>query len=193
MKRTRRLVFAFALFSGSLMAGGASAENIFDFLFGGFGGKSSEPVRRAAAPHAHRNYVHVAPRPAVEDETTKYLKSAEFSGRFQTGRTEDAVAYLVHNDPTLRSGDALMTREGLVVFDSNGGRDGKFVAIRDAGVSASLSARLADLERAQKPGTPVAVRGKAGRIERDQAETINQSLILASDGRSIRMVSGFTN
>lgn len=193
MKRTRSRVFAFALLSGSLMAGSASAKNIFDFLFGGFGGKSAEPVRRAAAP-AHRNYVRVAPaRPAVEDDATKYLKSAEFSHRFQTGPTGEAVAYLLHNDATLRSGDAVMTKEGVLVFDPNGGGDGKFVAIRDAAVSQSLSTRLADLERAEKPVVSGSSRAKAGRVERERTETTGESVILASDGRSIRMVGGFTN
>lgn len=204
-------VFTFVLLSLSFIAGGARAENIFDILFGGFANRNATSAQnlgsgRSGAPHRHVGSVRVKPvPPPIEDATTKYLRSPEFSRLFAAGQTDGAIAYMLRNDATLQSGDAVMTKEGLRVFDPKGGEKGKFLPLNQVELDRTRTTRLAELEQAKRPAESEVVR-----VSLDESKPLgllaklktpasvrtgsgSEPIIRTADGRSIRLVGGFVN
>jgi hypothetical protein len=208
MKPSGFSVFTFILLSLPFIAGGARAENIFDILFGGFANRNAAAQNpgsgHSGAPHKHFGSVRVKSAPPVEDATAKYLRSPEFSRRFAAGETDDAIAYMLRNDATLQSGDAVMTKDGLRIFDPKGG-EGKFLPLKQVELDRARSTRLAELERAKSPAESGVVRlslnesrplGLLAKWKTPDSGRIGagvESIIRTADGRAIRLVGGFVN
>ena len=119
---------------------------------------------------------------------------------------QEAIAKVIRDDPTLRSGDAYMTSDGLRVFDAERRDDQKFVPVDQADkIGRDLKARLAELEKKRPPVTAAAPAPKSrissasgpheptGASEQKPMKPEKERLIKTSAGKTIRLVGGFAN
>ena len=137
----------------------AQADGILDRIFGFV---TQQPESRAApVPHAstlirstlhpHHHAAQQSDGPASLSEIEKYLSSPSFSQRFRASpetaqkETQEAIDYLIHHDQTLRRGDVLVTQNGVVVFDPDGGVGGAFLVANEKHVSKQQQKRLVGL------------------------------------------------
>jgi hypothetical protein len=135
----------------------ASAQNFFEMLFGGFArqGVASAPPPRASQswPGREQQLWRHQTGDGASPRTIRSLEDAY-------GKPEKVAPPPVGpgplgpflNDPTLRSGDVVVTTEGLMVYRGRGGashspRD--FASLARAG---SKNAQLAAIERANRRG-----------------------------------------
>jgi hypothetical protein len=116
----------------------------------------------------------------------------------------EAIAKVIRDDPTLRSGDAYMTSDGLRVFDAERRDDQKFVPVDQAHkIGRDLKARLAELEKKRPPDTAGAPKSRissasglhepTGAAEQKPMKLEKERLIKTSAGKTIRLVGGFAN
>jgi len=114
----------------------------------------------------------------------------------------EAIAKVIRDDPTLRSGDAYMTSDGLRVFDSERRDDQKFVPVDQAHkIGRDLKARLTELEKKRPSDTAPKSRIAAasgphdstGALAQNQMKPEKEHLITTSEGKTIRLVGGFAN
>ncbi len=147
----------------------ASAQNFLEMLFGGFPRQAS-----AYAPPSRASQSW----PGREQQLWRYENGEGVMARAPTprnpeemyGRPEKVEPPPVGpgplgpflNDPTLRSGDVVVTAQGLMVYRGGGGsrhspRD--FVSLAKAG---SKSAQLAAIERANRRGQSPLVVAESG-------------------------------
>ena len=204
---------------GLMLCAPVRAENLFESIFR----LMSHPDPARVAPPANGMNVtvhsHVTPKgharptpkaaqkadkPPVLAENEKYLSSASFSQKFRASpesaqkETKEAIGYLVEHDPTLRRGDALVTQNGVVVFDPDRSRAGAFLPVNDSHVAKPLQKRLigfvepgvrygSNLVALASPNARYA--GVAGSGPDASAEQKVQT----ADGRTIRFVGGYAS
>lgn len=100
---------------------------------------------KAGSPVTIHNHIRVAishGRDGGDAIIHDYLKSADFTRRFTSSApdsTREALAFLLQNDATLRPGDAVVTREGVVVLN---GEKRQFAPAAKMAFDRSLRERL---------------------------------------------------
>jgi hypothetical protein len=119
---------------------------------------------------------------------------------------QEAIAKVIRDDPTLRSGDAYMTSDGLRIFDGDRQDEPKFVPVDQAQkLGRDLKARLAELQKTRPPEPAPAAARKSriesasgpdetrGNSEQAPIKSAKERLIKTSTGQTIRLVGGFVN
>ena len=114
------------------------------------------------------------------------------------GDAQAAIARVLHDDATLRPGDAYMTDDGLRVYVGEQQSDLRFVPVKEARqIGKHLKARLSEMERTPFKTMRVAALkngDKAGVHAAPETKPIKSSkerLIKASNGKMIRLVGGY--
>ena len=146
-----------ALLVAALTPAAAQAQNFFEMLFGGFQRQMTAYAPPQRAPDWPRRDQRVWP-PGGEGGPGRTTVSRAIEESY--GKPDKIAPPPVGpgplgpflNDPTLRSGDIVVTTQGLMVYRGGGGsrhspRD--FVSLARAG---SKSAQLAAIERANRRG-----------------------------------------
>jgi hypothetical protein len=115
------------------------------------------------------------------------------------GDAQAAIAKVLHDDPTLRPGDAYMTADGLRVYVGEQQSDPKFVPVNNARkIGKELKARLAEVEKTPARTVRVAalkngdkVGGAHASSEAKPVRSGKERMIKASNGKMIRFVGGY--
>ena len=153
--------------------------------------------KRERRPFHEIRISHPAPR-EIDPKIQAYLTSPAFTQRFSetpvSGAPDgasEALAYLLQNDPTLRPGDAVVTRAGVLVL--GGGRHKhEFVPVAQSHLRRGAKARLLAFvpegpqsrqRENRRAATPVAF---TPRLD----HPVGQLSFRNSDGRVIRIVGG---
>jgi len=127
--------------------------------------------------------------PADSDAVVQdYLRSPEFTRRFSVGgdgATKEAVSYLLKHDTTLRPGDAVVTRAGVMVLDGEA-----FVSAANFRLHQSLRERFLAFNR---PMLNKAREQPAAQDAQEPARRPDAPLAFGTrvtDGQPIRYVGG---
>lgn len=125
MVRRRVLTVALMVATGLATASQAQAAGFFDDLARAFfGGRSAPPAMMRSDPF------EMTVQPKRQKPRPASTKPAEPAAKLDPAK--DAFWYL--RDPTLRKGDIVVTRSGVVVYDGRGGaehRPADFTALGD--------------------------------------------------------------
>ena len=133
----------------------AMAQNFFEALFGGFQPQASAYAPTSRGPSRGWPRRELGLRPADGQGYGRSTRAFEESGKPDKVEPPPMGAGPLGpflNDPTLRSGDVVVTTEGLMVYRGGGGsrhspRD--FASLARAG---SKNSQLAAIERANRRG-----------------------------------------
>jgi hypothetical protein len=203
---------------GMLLCSPVRAENILESLFhlmshpdqaraASSSNAMTLTVHRHDASKAHARHMlkaqadHKTDRPVLA-ANEKYLSSASFSQKFraspETGQNEtrEAIRYLVAHDGTLRRGDALVTQNGVVVFNPDRSDTGAFVPVNDRHVEKPLQKRLTGFQPGASYGSNMAALtaqsgdDTASGVAADKPDATADQKIQTADGRIIRFVGG---
>jgi hypothetical protein len=158
---------------------------------------ASRRKRERRPRHVEARISYPAPREG-DPKIQAHLASPAFTQRFSEAPVsgapdgaDEALAYLLQNDPTLRAGDAVVTRAGVLVLGS-GRHTREFVPVARSHLRRGVKARLlafvpagpASRQRERRrAATPVAF---TPRLD-SPAEKLS---FRNSDGRVIRIVGG---
>jgi hypothetical protein len=228
MTRSGVFLSIFVLLSSVCFSGASRAEGFYEMLFGG-GRQHAElhstyvllpavvhrhsahrrvaahhrrPVRFAARTHSHHHVIawrHVIP--AASPTRLSYAATPVSSG--QPTAAQDAIARAIHDDPTLRPGDAYMSDAGLRVYEGDSNTDPKFVPVRQThALDKTSKARLAAVENApiqavsfnvnRRPRSAAALSPHAVlAAEQKSAKSSKERFIKTLGGKTIRFVGGY--
>jgi hypothetical protein len=185
------------------MSAPAQAANFLEDLFGVFERRSEAPGvvvpdrPQRARPRAKasnqgvriNNHIRVTishDGDGASASMRDYLKSPDFTRRFaesDAGAAREAVAFLLKNDATLRAGDAVVTRAGVLVLDGDK-RD--FAPAAKVALDQNLRQRLMAFSPSRGTRLPAAVHGAP-----DDAQALPLAFsVRVSDGQPIRYVGG---
>ena len=170
--------------------------------------KTAHFALRAHARH-HRALAHHMAAPAISGAQLAYgsipAPPGASEGQKCCSDAQDAIAKIMHEDRTLRPGDAYMSSDGLRVYEGDRAKDQEFVPVHQArALDKTSKARLAAVEKApvqaiplnpgQKPHLAPAIAPHAGNAPDQKAAKLNkESLIKTFNGRTIRFVGGYAS
>jgi hypothetical protein len=151
LSKIRAGAFALCVAAALLPAGTANAQNLLESLFGARANRAPAPVSASAANPNAWDFLDRAKRkrPAATPRETHESKSSGCAPTCKVGPMN------VMDDPTLRRGDIVVTRDGPMVFTGASrtkDRDRAFVPAADyPGLPKSLRQQLADMRIAKDP------------------------------------------
>ena len=203
--RMRRLVLAAAALVASLCFSSAGqAHGFLEMLFGGHAAPQRYVVDRGpsnARPLQHYvRHKHAHPRIAYSARAKRhhaakvlaYLHveaprpTAETAAAAPTPTIQEALVENLRNDPTLRTGDAIMTPQGLRIYVGARAGGADIVPVEQArNIGRWHRQRLAEI-------TPVRAQERASASQPTaQAAGSHGKMIHAANGKTVRLVGGY--
>ncbi len=159
------------------------------------------------AMRAHSRHHHAFARHKAAPVALAYAAApaSPVDERKCCGDAQDAIAKVMHDDPTLRPGDAYMSADGLRVYEGDRANDQEFVPVGKArALDKNSKARLAAIEKAPvfdrtsgrglKPRLAAVPAPHAGPgADQKSTKLNNERLIKTFNGKTIRFVGGYTS
>jgi hypothetical protein len=146
-----------------ISAGAVQAQGFFDYFFGGFEPPPPPPQMRQywVSPRTPPPMTYVPPSPALKLQRNPYLDAYE-QGQELSSKPEKVPPPPVGKGPlgpflfdaTLRSGDVVVTSQGLYVYRGRGGAEHQIRDFIPLARSAVKTPQLVSIDRATRKGKP---------------------------------------